>query len=184
MRPSVSAVNAAFPKYPPTMDEKGWIYGVWYCGTAWVPVKLHGQYPGNFLKRSLALFPAAKRILHCPSGTITGPGMTVDKVRDAVRRPKVVADAAKLPFKANRFDLVLSDPPYTAADSAIYGCGPFPLGKFVAESHRVLKRGGHLAMLHTYYPMIRRKNWKLIGLIAVVTGFQRATRMFSIMEKL
>jgi SAM-dependent methyltransferase len=165
------------------MDEKGWIYGVWYCGTSWTKVRLHGQYPGNFLKRALALCPGDLEILHCPSGTVTGPGVTVDAIKDDVRCPQVVADAAALPFKAGRFDLVLSDPPYTAGDSAQYGCKPFPLGKFVKEAHRVLRPGGHLAMLHTYYPAYRRQDWNLIGLIAVVTGFQRATRMFSILER-
>ena len=54
----------------------------------------------------------------------------------------------------------------------------------VKEAHRVLRPGGYLGILHTYYPSYRRKMWKLRGLIAVVTGFQRATRMFSIFERL
>lgn len=33
-------------------------------------------------------------------------------------------------------------------------------------------------------PSYRRQEFKLVGLIAVVTGFSRATRMFSIFEKL
>jgi hypothetical protein len=52
------------------------------------------------------------------------------------------------------------------------------------EFRRVLRPGGYLGMLHTYYPSYRRKEWKLAGLIAVVTGFQRATRMFSVFERL
>jgi SAM-dependent methyltransferase len=182
MSPSVAALNAAFPRYPVTVHDKGWVYGVWYCGTAWTRVKLHGQYPPTFLDRALALFPDAEDVLHVPSGTITH-GVTVDRIQDEVRRPRIIADAAALPFRAETFDLVLSDPPYTPADSARYGCKPFPLGKAMSEAHRVLRPGGHLGVLHTYYPTYRRKNWKLIGLIAVVTGFQRATRMFSIFEK-
>jgi SAM-dependent methyltransferase len=101
-----------------------------------------------------------------------------------VRKPQIVASADKLPFPAESFDLYLSDPPYTTADSAKYGCKPYPLAKAMAEAHRILRPGGHFGILHTYYPSYRRKNWKLGGLIAVVTGFKRATRMFSIFEKL
>jgi len=181
---SVANVNATFPKYPITMEDKGWIYGVWYCGTAWDRVRLHGQYPPTFLKRAISLFPGAERILHCPSGTVTGPGVTVDAISDAVRCPQIVAMADALPFRDASFDLWLSDPPYTPSDSDKYGCKPFPLGKMMKEAHRVIRPGGFLGVLHIYYPSYRRKTWKLRGLIAVVTGFQRATRMFSIFERL
>src|SRR5882757_9136772 len=147
---NVAALNAAFPKYPVTVSDKGWVYGVWYCGTAWNKVKLHGQYPPSFLKRALALFPDAKHILHCPSGTLTGPGITIDAIRDTVRCPQIIADASLLPLTDGSMELVLSDPPYTSEDSKKYGMPPFPLIKFIGECHRVLKPGGHLAMLHAY----------------------------------
>jgi hypothetical protein len=180
---NVEALNAAFPRYPVTIADKGWVYGVWYCGTAWDRVRLHGQYPPTFLKRALALFPDVKDILHCPSGTVEGPGVTVDLVRDAIRKPQIQACASALPFENGSFDLWLADPPYTNGDSEKYGCKPFPLGKLMKEAHRVVRIGGHLGVLHTYYPSYRRKDWKLVGLIAVVTGFQRATRIFSIFER-
>lgn len=180
---NVDNCNATFPRYPITMRDKGWVYGVWYCGTSWTRVRLHGQYPPTFLKRALSLFPDAKHILHCPSGTITGPGTTVDMIRDEVRQPQVLASACSLPFADESFDLYLSDPPYTAQDSKKYGCPPYPLGKAMKEAHRVLKPNGYLGVLHTYYPSYRRQMWHLRGLIAVVTGFQRATRMFSVFQK-
>ena len=180
---NVASVNTAFPKYPITIKNKGWVYGVWYCGTSWDKIKLHGQYPPTFLKRALALFPDVKDVLHCPSGTVNHD-VTVDLMCDSVRRPQVQADAANLPFADASFDLWLSDPPYTAQDSEKYGCKPFPLGKMIKEAHRIVRPGGYLGILHTYYPSYRRKDWKLEGLIAVVTGFQRATRMFSIFRRL
>jgi SAM-dependent methyltransferase len=172
--------NRTFPRYPKVMEDKGWVYGVWYCGTAWQKVSLHGQYPPGFLNRALALFPDAKDILHCPSGTLTGPGVTVDLKCDAVRQPQYQASADKLPFPDSSFDLYLSDPPYGRADSAKYGCPPYPLSKSMREAHRVLRPNAYLGMLHTYYPLYRRVDFKLEGLIAVVTGFMRATRVFSI----
>lgn len=184
MKPSVASVNAAFPKYPMTVEDKGWIYGVWYCGTAWDKVRLHGQYPPTFLKRAMALFPEAKDVLHIPSGTIQGSGITVDRVVCDVRRPMIQADASALPFRDASFDLVLSDPPYTPADSAKYGCDRYPTKKAIGEARRVLRPGGYLGFLHTSYPSYRRKEWRLVALICVVTGFLRATRMFSVFERL
>jgi SAM-dependent methyltransferase len=181
--PDAAAVNRAFPRYPVTVFDKGWTYGVWYCGTGWAKVDLHGQYPPSFLSRALALFPDAVDILHCPSGTVTGPGVTVDAVADEVRHPQIVASADAIPLPDESFDLILSDPPYTDADSAVYGCGHFPLRGFMGEAHRLLRPGGCLGMLHLYYPSYRRRDWHLVGLVAVVTGFQRATRIFSVLQK-
>jgi SAM-dependent methyltransferase len=180
---NVGNCNRVNSRYPITVEDKGWVYGVWYCGTAWTKVRLHGQYPPSFLKRALSLFPDAQNILQCPCGTVAGPGITVDRVIDEVRKPMICADASALPFCDESFDLVLSDPPYTSADSEKYGCAPFPLGRFMKESRRVLRPGGYLGILHTYYPSYRRREWRLRGLIAVVTGFQRATRMFSLFQK-
>jgi len=167
-----------------TVSDKGWVYGVWYCGTAWTKARLHGEYPATFLKRVYALFPDATRILHCPSGTVNGRGVTVDMVHDGIRVPQIVADAHVLPFKPHSFDLILADPPYSLMDSKIYGVPAFRVPTFMTEAHRVLDPGGYLGILHTYYPSYHGKIWALEGLIAVVTGFLRVTRMFSIFRKL
>lgn len=173
-------------KYPVTVEDKGWVYGVWYCGTVFTKAKLHGQYPPGYLKRVLALFPSVvdNEILHCPSGTVTGPGVTVDAASDGVRCPQIVASADVLPFDDDLFSLVISDPPYSKEDSAKYGFPPFPMGKFMRECRRILKDDGILAILHTRYPSYRRKEWKLVGLVAVVTGFMRATRILSLFQNL
>ena len=181
---SADAVNVAFPKYPRTVADKGWVYGVWYCGTSWTKVHLHGQYPPTFLKRALALFPDAKDVLHCPSGVVTGPGRTVDLVRDETRCPQIIARAECLPFADSSFDLWLADPPYSKDDAAIYGTPPFPIIRMMKEAHRVVRPGGYLGVLHVYYPSYRRKDWKLCALIAVVTGFMRKTRMLSVFRNL
>lgn len=181
--PDVGHLNAEFPQYPITVEDKGWVYGVWYCSRRFQKNTLYGQYPATFLKRALALFPGAEDILHCPSGTIQGvPGVTVDKVRDAVRCPQIVADACALPFPGDSFDLILSDPPYSDEDAENYGTGHFPLRKAMQEFHRVLRPHGHLALLHVMAPSFSTKVWKWVGMIGVLTGTNSRMRVLSIFE--
>ena len=114
---SAAAYNAAFPQYPPLSEYNGVVYGVWLCGSSWHGGRLHGQYPSNFLPRALALFPGVKDIFHCPSGTLVGPGLTIDRISDEVRCPQLIADAAELPLPTASMDVGMSDPPYTRRDS-------------------------------------------------------------------
>ena len=176
--------SRVFPNHPPmAVQEGGSVYGVWYC-SSWTKAALYGQYPPGFLDRALALFPNAGRVLHIPSGTLRGPGITVDRICDDVRKPMIVACAGNLPFRDNTFDLGLADPPYSRKDSKIYGCRPFPVTRALEEARRVLRPGAYLGVLHTSVPMFSRRRWELRGLVAVVTGFRRATRMFSIFRAL
>ena len=177
--------NRTFPKYPITVEDHGWIYGVWYCGTSFTKSILYGQYPPGYVKRVLALFPTIhpSDVLHMPSGVLK-EGITVDRVIDQVRRPKICADGAALPFADQQFDLILSDPPYSDTDAKQYGTGHFPLMKLQRECLRVLRPGGYWCLLHTMYPSYRRRDgWRLIALIAVVTGFSKRTRLLSIFRK-
>ena len=174
-------LNGRFPKFPATVYDKGWAYGVWYCGTAFTRARLYGEYPPTFLKRALGLFPDCPRVLHCPSGLVQH-GITVDLVIS--RDPSIVANAAALPFTNQCFDLVLSDPPYSTVDAQQYLTGPYPLQRAMCEAHRVLRIGGYFGMLHTMYPSYQRsKGWELQALIAVVTGFSKRTRMFSVFQR-
>ena len=102
------------------------------------------------------------------------------------RAPRVVADGRDLPFRDDSFQWVLADPPYSQEYAAnLYGTAehyPSPHA-LVAECLRVLRPGGHLGFLAYHYPSYRRLDWKLVGLFAVVTGFSRRTRMFSVFQK-
>jgi len=187
----IAALNSTMKKYPvsfcgeDSIADKGWCYGVWYCGTSFTKVKLYGQYPPTFLRRAIALFPLAKDVLHAPSGSLEGlpiGHVTMDMYADDVRKPMFQGDCEAMPFADNAFDLVLSDPPYSEEDSRLYGCAKFPEKKFLAESRRVLRPGGYLGFLAYHYPSYRRADWRLRGLFAVVTGFSRRTRMFSVFE--
>ena len=184
MQIDVHNYNRSFSKYPKLVYDKKWVYGTWYCGTSFVKCDFYGMYPPTYLDRLLSLFPNAKKILHCPSGTVQNNGdITVDCIIDEQRKPMIRADAGQLPFKNKSMDLFISDPPYSKEDSKIYGCDPFPLGKMVKEAYRVLKLGGYLCVLHLYCPSYRRQNFDLQGLITIMTGFQRRVRILSILRK-
>lgn len=173
-----------FPNYPPTIYSHGWVYGVWYCSKSWIKNRLYGQYPRKFKERALALWPdvSPERILQVCSGTVTEPGVCLDVSRQF--DPTVQADAEALPFQDGVFDLILYDPPYSAEDAKEYGQVRAPRWRRVREEFlRVLSPTGHIGILHKYYPDYRRKEMKLVGLIAVITGFLSMTRVFSIFEK-
>jgi hypothetical protein len=197
----LSAANYAkqFPDYPPLIEHSLGIFGWWSCR----PVAnhgngLHGMYPHSFLPRALSLFPGAKDILHCPSGSLRElprGHVTVDLVSDKMRHPMVIGNAAELPFNDSSFDLALSDPPYPRAYlygevwhieqlSVEYATPPFPMRKFLGEAWRVLRPGGFLGMLHVYSPMTRSDRWRLRGLIGVSSLSNKQVRVFSIHEKL
>lgn len=192
---NIDNLNKTFKKYPQSfvdengdsIEDKGWAYGVWYCGTSFTKVKLYGQYPPTFLKRAIALFPEANSILHAPSGSLIdlpNGHITLDMYQDDVRKPMFQGNCDNMPFEDSRFDLVLSDPPYSEEDSRLYGCAKFPERKFMSECARTLKPGGYLGFLAYHYPSYRRQDWKLVGLFAVVTGFSRRTRMFSVFQNM
>jgi SAM-dependent methyltransferase len=182
---SVDNYNISFPRYPKLVEDKGWIYGVWYCG-AFYKSKLYGDYPSNFLKRALSLFPSVnpERILHCPSGSLNSdtPGVTVDLIRDAQRCPQIVASADNLPFEDNSFDLVLSDPPYSAEHCRKYGTPNYPLKKSFNEFRRILSPKGYLGLLHFFHPTFRRSDWDMKAMIGVCTGSNRKFRKFVIFQ--
>lgn len=191
----ISALNRTMKRCPvsftdengDSIADKGWAYGVWYCGTSFTKVKLYGQYPPTFMKRALALFPFAVDILHAPSGSLGNlpeGHVTLDMYDDDVRKPMFRGDCGAMPFADETFDLVLSDPPYTEEDSRLYGAAKFPERKFMSECRRVLRSNGYLGFLAYHYPSYRKEDWKLCGLFAVVTGFSRRTRMFSVFRKL
>lgn len=187
---NVDNLNKTYPKYPITVLDKGWVYGVWYCGTSFQKSLMYGQHPPTYLKRLKSLFPEHKIWLHAPSGIIkhgifgNQEHHTLDLISRGDGVPEIIGSVANIPFDNNYFDVVETDPPYSDKDSNIYGTPKYPRRKAMSEFYRVLKPGGYLVWLDVRYPAYRRGVWKLEGLIGVITGFERVSRICSIFKKL
>ena len=186
LEPDIDSYNTLADSrgWPRGIDDKGYVVSVWTCLT-FRKAKLYGQFPPTFLLRLLSLFPTVEddKIIHCPSGILEGPGMTVDIISDELRCPKVVASAGELPFGDGRFDLFISDPPYSKEDSKKYGCKPFPVKKSFAEAYRVLRPGGVYAQLHVRPPQRNRTQWKTRALIGVDCGPNKRMRVLTLLQK-
>ena len=163
-----------------THFEHDWIYGVWYCGTSFQKAVYYGQYPATFVKRVRRLFPDEMLHLCCGRCHIDG-AINVDI--KSLPEVDVVADAESLPFASASFDSVLIDPPYSEEDASRYGVARLlKPGKVMKEAKRVLRPGGWLLWLDEKYPSYRRAEWRLRGLIGIITGFNRRTRVLAMFQ--
>lgn len=166
---------------PYTATSGKWVWGVWYCGTSFKKATIYGAYPKGFVNRVRMLFPT-QQILHLCCGMAHMENAVNVDVRSDVK-PNVVADAEALPFAAESFEITLIDPPYTENDAMRYGVSRLLNGrKVMHELERVLRPGGWLLWLDEKYPSYRRGTWQLRGLIAVITGFERRTRVLSMFQ--
>jgi SAM-dependent methyltransferase len=163
--------------------DRDWIYGVWYCGTSFQKAVYYGQYPATFVKRVLRLFPTGKMLHLCCGRCHIDGALNVD-IRDDLPEVDLVGNAESLPTLADKtFDVVLIDPPYSQEDSERY---KVPLlvkpSKVMREAKRLLRPDGWLLWLDEKYPSYRRAEWRLRGLIAIITGFNRRTRVLSMWQ--
>lgn len=176
----VARVNAL--PYPPTVYSHGWIYGLWYCGTSWRKAIYYGQFPVTLVKRVKAMFPTERMLHLCCGRTHIDGAVNVDI--HPLPEVDVVADVETLPFVAESFDVVFIDPPYSQEDASRYKVRRLLHSRLtMAECRRVLIPGGWLLWLDEKYPSYRRKEWRLQGLIGIVTGFERRTRVLSFFRK-
>lgn len=101
-----------------------------------------GGFPLNFERKLISFFPMGPgaRILH-PFGGMAEFGLRLDL--DPSVKPDIIANAENLPFPDNVFDLVICDPPYTAALARKIYNSPGPkFKKWTAEATRVCKEFG------------------------------------------
>lgn len=168
--------------YPRTVYDKGWIYGVWFCGTSWQKAIYFGQYPSTFVKRIRTMFPTEKMLHLCCGRCHIDGAVNVDI--HPLPEADVVCDVENLPFEPESFQVVLIDPPYSEEDASRYKVKRLlKARKVMEECSRVLVSGGWLLWLDEKYPSYRRKDWKLEGLVGIVTGFERRTRVLSMFTK-
>jgi hypothetical protein len=179
----------------PLLLERGWVYGVWYCGTSFTKKKLYGQYPKTFVKRVSAMF-AGLPLLHLCCGVCRIEGaVNVDNVdrEDAECPGRSAADylldvealpIPESPFVPHSFGAILIDPPYTGEEAVEhYGQSRLVRPRAVFDqAHELLVPGGFVAWLDERYPRVSRKKFSLFGLISVVTGEERRVRLLSIFE--
>jgi hypothetical protein len=203
--------NRAFPKRPPLAYGNGMVAGCWMIGACYKnPNPLYGAYPHGYLERVHAMFPDARTILHVFSGGLTHDnacmaawpdpawvmnqnfkagrwGMELVDMHgpDKGRYPTWQGDLhdfCDLPEKAKQFDLVLADPPYSAADSITYDCKMVNRGKVMRSLHNVTKPGGNLVWLDQVWPMHRKAQWKTWGTIGLVRSTNHRMRLVSMFE--
>lgn len=177
--PEVLVERLRSSRYGFTVFEDGWVHGTWYCGTKFAPSSYWGQFPGNILRRIQTMFPIERMLHLCSGHAYINGAVNIDIMPTPAR--DIQADAAALPLRDDSFAVTLIDPPYSAEDALRYGVKRLVSTTAVlGESRRVLVPGGYLVWLDERYPAYRRADWTLMGLIGVVTGFERRSRLLSI----
>jgi len=120
-------------------------------------------------------------VLH-PFGGLAEIGDSVDL--NATTTPTWVGDAHDLHWIADdSYDLVILDPPYSNEESEmLYATPRLQYGKFVSQSVRVCRPGGHVAIYHVKQTP-RPKGTRLVRRIVVLTRTWHAARICMIFEK-
>lgn len=172
----IAAYNAAFPKFPSMWFSKGWMLGVWNIGNSYKGSGYYGSYPPSYLKRIKSMFPDKKNILHLFSGSVKDEGaITFDLNPDL--KPTIVGDAHKLSACVReKFDLILSDCPYSKPDAAHYGFPMINRFTVVKECVKVLEPGGHLCWMDTTLPMYRKAELARVGEIMITRSTNHRVR--------
>lgn len=191
------AFARAFPKWPAAwprvVEEKGRpvLYATFVLGNDYrLRSTYYGAYPHGYLPRVLALFPdvSAGNTLHVFSGSLPAG----DYARcDAVQEAEYQCSVYDLPARARdgisgrpfEWDLVLADPPYSAADAEKYGYGMVNRRRATAALAQVTRVGGHLVWLDTVWPQFRKDTWRTAGRILVQRSTNHRVRVVSIFER-
>ena len=192
-----AAYASAFPKFPAShlrvVREAGGdvLYGTWLIGNDYRNASsFYGSYPPGYLARVHALFPDVESIdtvqgrlttLHVFSGSLpAGPYVRCD-VRQPAECPCSVYDLQ--PGRDGSYDLLLADPPYSAADAVHYATGMVDRRRAIAALARVARVGAHLVWLDTVWPMHRKAEWRTVGRINLIRSTNHRVRLVSIFER-
>ena len=184
----------AFPGWPAPRADDRWLDGMWILGNDYRnKSSLHGAYPPNYIKRVVAMFPEAERILHLFSGSLTAAQTVeyhqdkdvvrfdlIDRVGDGI----VQGNAEQLGdyFDRSQFDLILADPPYTGEDADKYGTPMVKRQKVFRQIPSVLCHGGNLVWLDQMLPMYNKEEMWMWGAIGIVRSTNHRFRVASFFE--
>jgi SAM-dependent methyltransferase len=169
--------------FPAMQIRNGRLEDVWWMGNSYGnKTPYHGSYPGNFLRRVMALFPDKTEVLHLFSGSLP-PGdytrfdrrtstdldhrqmdlLPQETNTDGFDVGLIRGEAENLSayFPDRPFDLIIADPPYSVSDAEKYGTSLVNRTKVLNEAHKLLEPGGHIVWLDQIVPMFSNRDWKL-----------------------
>lgn len=164
----------------------GRIVGTWVMGNNYrVKSNYYGGYPSGYLKRVKAMFPDKRRVLHLFSGKVdvqSFPGDTVDI--NSKLNPDYVDDAQKLEsVPLEDYDLVLADPPYSVEDCDHYSTPMISRPRVMKALGNRLSPGCHVVWLDQVFPMYRKDQFSLEGVIGMVKSTNHRFRVIVIFFK-
>ncbi len=174
--------------YPRSLfiSEDGRIVGTWIMGQNYtVKTQFYGGYPHGYLKRIKALFPDKTNTLHLFSGKVDldiFPGETVDL--NIENNPTYVDDAQtleKVPLE--KYDLVLADPPYSVEDCEHYKTTMVKRNSVMRKLGERLSKGTFVVWLDQVFPMFKKTDFSIAGVIGIVKSTNHRFRVVTIFEK-
>ena len=193
--------NETFPERPPLAANADWVTGTWCIGACYKnPNPLYGAYPRGYLERVHSMFPDAEKVLHVFSGGLkqrdawlaatlfNGCHDTQVDLVDCMgpedgRYPTWQGPVEYLPSVwAGRFDLVLADPPYSAADAVKYDVKMPKITNVMRELRRVTAKAGNLVWLDQKWPQHRKTDWKTWGHIGLVRSTNHRMRLVTMFK--
>jgi hypothetical protein len=189
----VCAFQRTYAKWPASWprivreQDRDVLYATWLIGNDYRnATKFYGSYPPGYLERVDALFPDALsiRTLHVFSGSL--PSSRAWRLDiNPKNEPDVVGSVYEVAhlFPGQSFDLLLADPPYSAADAAKYETAMVDRRRALAALAQVTRVGGHLVWLDTVWPMHRKAEWLTVGRITIVRSTNHRIRMATIFER-
>jgi hypothetical protein len=178
--------RAAFP-HSAVWEHEGRLYGWWFQGNNYRRTHgFYGEYPPSYTRRVFTLVPPtfAANTLHLFSGSVPiGSGLRFDI--SSKFNPDVIGDAENLSehLVDCHFELVLADPPYSAADAVIYGVKMPRTWKVFQELHKVVVPGGLVVWLCTRPPLYLTRQWDLVGIVGFHVGTNRLVRSVLFLER-
>ncbi len=168
------------------------ISGVWMGGQNYKSkTKFYGAYPAGYLNRIETLFldKMSGRVLHVFSGSLpAGEYTRVDLIQEADIKGDV-HNLKDLLFEHHgvgpgmNYDIIFADPPYSIEDAKKYGTKMVNRKKVLQQCAMCLKPGGFIVWLDIVFPMFRKDELNICGLINIIRSTNHRVRTAFIFRK-